>query len=151
MSENTADLYQEIILDHYKNPRNCFVLKNAQRKADGHNPLCGDTLTVYLDLENGKIKAISFQSSGCAISKASASLMTKSVKGKTAEAAEELFNTIHLLLTKGPGATESMDALGELASLSGIHKFPSRVKCATLAWQALIAALKAKDETVTTE
>ncbi len=148
---NTEDLYREIILDHYRNPKNCFILENAQRKTDGHNPLCGDTLTVYLNLENGVIKNISFQSSGCAISKASASLMTKNVKGKTVEGAEKIFNVVYLLVTEGPDAVGSVEELGELAALSGIYKFPSRVKCATLAWQALIAALRSKDETITTE
>lgn len=151
MESHSEDLYQEIILDHYRNPRNCCVLENAHRKADGHNPLCGDSLTVYLNLENDVIQNISFQGSGCAISRASASLMTKKIKGKTAEDAENLFSVVHLLVTKGPSTLENIDALGELAALSGVYKFPSRVKCATLAWQALIAALRSKDETVTTE
>ena len=148
---NSEDLYQEIILDHYRNPRNCCVIENPHRKIEGFNPLCGDTLTVYLNLENGVIKNISFQGSGCAISKASASLMTKNTKGKTVEDAEKLFNMVHLLVTKGPDILESIDTLGELAALSGIYKFPSRVKCAILAWQALMAALRSKDKTVTTE
>lgn len=148
---NTQDLYQEIILDHYRHPRNCCILENAHRKADGHNPLCGDSLTVYLNLENDIIQNISFQGSGCAISRASASLMTRSTKGKTVEDAEKLFNVVHLLVTMGPDAVGNVDTLGELAALSGIYKFPSRVKCATLAWQALIAALRSKDGIVTTE
>ncbi len=149
--DNLKDLYHEIILDHYRKPRNCCILENAHRKVDGYNPLCGDNLTVYLNIENGVVQNISFQGSGCAISGASASLMTKSVKGKTIEDAENLFNVVHMLVTKGPDAVESIEALGELAALSGIYKFPSRVKCATLAWQALITALRSQDKTVTTE
>lgn len=152
MSENdTKDLYQEIILDHYKNPRNFRILENPQHKVVGHNPLCGDSLTVYLNLENGIIREITFHGSGCAISRASASLMTKNVKGKTAEDAEKIFNVVHLLVTKGPDAAGSVETLGELAAFSGIYKFPSRVKCAILAWQALMAALREKDAVVTTE
>lgn len=152
MAENdTRDLYQEIILDHYKNPRNCRILENPQYKVVGYNPLCGDSLTVYLNIENGIIREITFHGSGCAISRASASLMTKNVEGKTAEDAEKLFNVVHLLVTKGPDATGNVETLRELAALSGIYKFPARVKCATLAWQALMAALREKDAVVTTE
>ncbi|MDP3696860.1 MAG: SUF system NifU family Fe-S cluster assembly protein [Candidatus Taylorbacteria bacterium] len=148
---NIEDLYREIIIDHCRNPRNYYVLENAHRKVDGHNPLCGDSLTVYLNLENGVIQNISFQGSGCAISRASASLMTRNTKGKTVEDAEKLFNAVHLLVTKGPDAVGNVETLGELAAFSGVYKFPSRVKCATLAWQALIAALRLNDGTVTTE
>ncbi len=149
--DNLKELYQEIIIDHYRNPRNFYILENAHRKVHGYNPLCGDDLTVYLNLENGVIQNVSFQGSGCAISQASASLMTKNVKGKKVEEAENLFKVICCLVTEGSGSVGDVEVLGELAVLSGIYKFPARVKCATLAWHALIAALRLEDQNVTTE
>jgi nitrogen fixation protein NifU and related proteins len=141
------ELYQETILEHSKAPRNYRELANANHKAEGFNPLCGDHFTVYLDVEGDSIRDISFQGSGCAISKASASMMTQSVKGKTLEEAEKLFERFHKLVTGNPGAGE----LGKLAAFSGVSEYPVRVKCATLAWHTLHAALEGKQESVTTE
>ncbi|HLI61967.1 MAG TPA: SUF system NifU family Fe-S cluster assembly protein [Terriglobales bacterium] len=143
------ELYQEVILEHSKAPRNYGALPTANHKAEGYNPLCGDHFTVYLDVEDGKIRDVSFQGSGCAISKASASMMTQSVKGKTKEEAEKLFAQFHKLVT---GATNGdRDSLGKLAVFAGVSEFPVRVKCATLAWHTLEAALEGKQESVTTE
>jgi nitrogen fixation protein NifU and related proteins len=146
------DLYQDLILDHTKRPRNFGPLENANCRADGHNPLCGDKLTVFLDLENGVVKDVRFQGSGCAISTASASMMTESVKGKTRAEAEALFEKFHQMLTGPPGAgLEDDDALGKLIVFSGVKEFPVRVKCATLAWHTLNAAMKHEREPATTE
>jgi nitrogen fixation NifU-like protein len=143
------DLYQEVILDHSKAPRNYRELPNANQKAEGYNPLCGDHFTVYLEVEGDSIREITFQGAGCAISKASASMMTQSLKGKTRTEAEKLFEKFHELVTQGPngGAGE----LGKLAVFSGVSEFPSRVKCATLAWHTLQAALQGRQEPVSTE
>jgi len=143
------DLYQEVILDHNKSPRNFRVLSNANRKAEGYNPLCGDHVTVYLHLNNGVIEDITFQGSGCAISKASASLMTAELKGKTEQAAEDLFEGVHKMLTGDPAADS--EKVGKLKILSGVCKFPARVKCASLAWHTVNAALKGESEPATTE
>jgi len=143
------DLYQEVILDHNKSPRNFRVLSNANRKAEGYNPLCGDHVTVYLHLNNGVIEDITFQGSGCAISKASASLMTAELKGKTEQAAEALFEGVHKMLTGDPAADS--EKVGKLKILSGVCKFPARVKCASLAWHTVNAALKGESEPATTE
>lgn len=143
------ELYQEVILEHSKSPRNYRELPAASRKAEGYNPLCGDHFTLYLNLEGDAIRDITFQGSGCAISKASASMMTQSVKGKTAQEAEKLFETFHKLVT-GHGNGNQAE-LGKLAVFSGVSEFPVRVKCATLAWHALRAALEGTDETVSTE
>ncbi len=133
------DLYQEVILDHNKKPRNFGKLENANRKAEGHNPLCGDRLTVYMDLEGDRIKDIRFEGSGCAISKASASMMTSEVKGKTVEEAEKTFRKFHRMVTQeGDGDIEE---LGKLAAFSGVREFPVRVKCASLPWHTMEAAL----------
>jgi nitrogen fixation NifU-like protein len=143
------ELYQEVILDHNKRPRNFHKMEEATRKADGYNPLCGDQVTVYMKLEKGVIQDISFEGSGCAISKASASLMTSMLKGKTEAEAEEVFARFHDLVT---GETEpDPEALGKLAVFSGVREFPARVKCASLAWHTLHAALHAEDEPVSTE
>jgi nitrogen fixation protein NifU and related proteins len=143
------ELYQDVILEHSKAPRNYRELQNANHKAEGYNPLCGDHFTIYLDLEGDKIKDVTFQGSGCAISKASASMMTQSLKGKTREEAEKMFQRFHQLVTgEGNGDRES---LGKLAVFSGVSEFPVRVKCATLAWHTLQAALEGKQESVTTE
>ena len=146
MSE-LRELYQEVILEHSKHPRNFRALDAANHKAEGFNPLCGDHVTVYVDMEDGEIHDITFQGAGCAISKASASMMTQSLKGKSQEEAEELFTKFHDLVTgNGTG-----DEIGKLAAFSGVSEFPLRVKCATLAWHALRAALKGEKESVSTE
>ena len=143
------DLYQEVILDHNRRPRNFGPLPTANRRAEGHNPLCGDRVTVYLDLEDGRLQDVAFQGSGCAISTASASLMTEALKGLTLEEARGLFKGFHDLVTLG--ATEGSPELGKLAVFTGVREYPMRVKCATLAWHALMAALDAQDLPVTTE
>src|SRR5438128_11881337 len=148
------ELYQEVILEHSKAPRNFRDLKAANRKAEGYNPLCGDHFTVYLDVEDGggdkgRIRDISFQGSGCASSKASASMMTQSVKGKTREEAERLFEQFHKLVTGQANGNQA--DLGKLAVFSGVSQFPVRVKCATLAWHTLQAAMEGKQEPVSTE
>jgi len=143
MSE-LSDLYQQVILDHNKQPRNFQKLADANRSAEGFNPLCGDHITVYLKLEEGVIRDLSFQGSGCAISKASASLMTTALKGKTPAEAETMFAGFHDLVTGEPGA--SADTLGKLAVFEGVRDFPSRVKCASLAWHTMRAALEQKQK-----
>lgn len=143
------DLYQDVILEHSKRPRNYRTLEAANRNAEGFNPLCGDHFTVYLDVEDGRIRDISFQGAGCAISKASASMMTQAVKGKRTEEAEELFEKFHRVVT-GKNGVES-DELGKLAAFAGVSEFPVRVKCATLAWHALHAALQGEQTAVSTE
>lgn len=144
------DLYQELILEHSKRPRNYHTLGTANRTAEGYNPLCGDHFTFYLDVEGGRIRDISFQGSGCAISKASASMMTQAVKGKRTDEAEELFQKFHHVVT---AKTNDVDAneLGKLVVFAGVSEFPVRVKCATLAWHALHAALQGEQRAVSTE
>jgi nitrogen fixation NifU-like protein len=144
------DLYQDVILEHCKAPRNCREMATANHKAEGFNPLCGDHFTVYLDLEGDHIRDIAFQGSGCAISKASASMMTQSLKGKTRADAERLFERFHRLVT-GQAENENRTELGKLTVFSGVSEFPVRVKCATLAWHTLRAALEGKQESVSTE
>jgi nitrogen fixation protein NifU and related proteins len=145
---NLSDLYQETIIDHSKRPRNKGKLEQATHSADGYNPLCGDRVTVELKLENGRVAAVNFQGVGCAISTASASLMTDAVKGKTTEEAEATFEKFHHLLTdeKSSGAD-----LGKLAVFSGVRAYPMRVKCATLAWHTLRAALHGERQPISTE
>jgi nitrogen fixation protein NifU and related proteins len=145
------ELYQELIIDHSKRPRNFRVLEAADRKSEGYNPLCGDKVTVFLELEHDRVKNVSFQGSGCAISTASASVMTESVKGKTLAETEALFEVFHNLVTGKPPAMGKTPELGKLAVFSGVSEFPARVKCAALAWHTLHAALQAKGETVSTE
>jgi nitrogen fixation protein NifU and related proteins len=142
------DLYQEIILDHSKRPRNRGPLENASASAEGFNPLCGDKLTLELKLENDVIQDARFVGSGCAISTASASLMTEVLKGRTKQDAEALFERFHQLLTSD--SAEGAD-LGKLRVFSGVREFPARVKCATLAWHTLKAALENSREKVSTE
>jgi nitrogen fixation NifU-like protein len=143
------ELYQEQILEHSKTPRNFRELQNANHKAEGFNPLCGDHFTIYLDLEGDKIHDVTFQGSGCAISKASASMMTQSLKGKSREEAAKIFENFHNLVTgHADGDSES---LGKLAVFAGVSEFPVRVKCATLAWHTLQAALEGKQEKISTE
>ncbi|HXN65314.1 MAG TPA: SUF system NifU family Fe-S cluster assembly protein [Candidatus Acidoferrales bacterium] len=144
------DLYQDVILEHSKAPRNFHEMPAANRKAEGFNPLCGDRFTVYIDVENDSIRDISFQGSGCAISKASASMMTQTLKGKSTAEAEKLFGTFHKLVTGQAPANDTAD-LGKLAVFSGVSEFPMRVKCATLAWHTLHAALEGKQEAISTE
>jgi len=144
------DLYQEIILDHNRRPRNYGVLKEPTHRAEGHNPLCGDEVTVFLHLDGEVIREITFDGQGCAISRASASLMTSRLKGKTIEHARTLMGEVHDLLTGPDLDATPPDDLGDLAALAGVRKFAVRVKCATLAWRTLEAAL-AKSGNVTTE
>jgi nitrogen fixation NifU-like protein len=143
------DLYQEVILDHYRKPRNFGPLAGADRRAEGFNPLCGDRLTLYVKVKDGVIADASFEGSGCAISTASASLMTESIKGKTEREAEALFRRFHDVVT-GHASTDDVD-LGKLEVLAGVREFPVRVKCATLAWHTLHAALAKQAEPVSTE
>ena len=145
------ELYQEVILEHSKAPRNYCEMETAYHTAEGYNPLCGDHFTVYLNLDGDSIRDISFQGSGCAISTASASMMTQSVKGKTRVEAEKLFDQFHKLVTGQSPANGNRAELGKLAAFSGVSEFPVRVKCATLAWHALHAAMRGKQETVSTE
>lgn len=145
------ELYQDTILDHTKKPRNCHVLESANRKVEGYNPLCGDRYTIYLDLEGDKIQDISFQGSGCAISKSSASLMTTAVKGKSKKEARDLFDEFHKMLTREADASLDKNKLGKLKVFEGVSEFPVRVKCATLAWHTLKAALEGDGTTVSTE
>ena len=142
------DLYQEVILEHSKAPRNYRELPAANHKAEGFNPLCGDRFTVYVTMDGDSIKDISFQGSGCAISKASASMMTQIVKGKSTAEAEKLFDSFHKLVT-GHASANGEAELGKLAVFSGVSEYPARVKCATLAWHTLHAALEGKQETTT--
>lgn len=141
------DLYQQLILDHNQSPQNFRDMEDATSKADGHNPLCGDEITLYLNVVDNTIKDISFKGAGCAISKASASIMTTIIKGKTVAEAEVLFEKFHTMITTGKISGD----MGKLAVLSGVHKFPSRVKCAVLSWHTMNNALHNKTELTTTE
>ena len=143
------ELYQEVILDHNKRPRNFRALDAGNRRAEGFNPLCGDKLTLYLQVEGDLIKDVSFLGSGCAISKASASMMTDSVKGKTLSEARDTFEQFHQMVTGDAHANP--ERLGKLAVFEGVRQYPARVKCASLAWHTLRSALDAKDEVVSTE
>ena len=144
------ELYQELILEHSKHPRNYRALNGASRKIEGFNPLCGDHFTVYLQMEGDVIRDLSFQGAGCAISKSSASVMTQALKGKTREQAADLFRKFHDLVT-GNLHDDDRESLGKLAVFSGVSEFPMRVKCATLAWHAVNAALAGTEDSVTTE
>ena len=147
-----TDLYQEVILDHNRRPRNWGAIPGADREARGHNPLCGDRLTVFLKLDGERIADVHFEGAGCAISKASASMMTDSVKGRTVAEADALFTSFHDMITAPPDAAAAAAAtLGKLAVFSGVSEYPTRVKCATLAWHTLQAALHASADTVSTE
>jgi len=145
------ELYQEVILDHSKRPRNFVKLDDADRSAAGYNPLCGDQFTIYLDLDGDVIKNVTFQGAGCAISKASASMMTAALKGKTRTEAEEIFQRFHQMVTGGERGEAYAEALGKLAVFSGVCEFPVRVQCASLPWHTFRAALEGKDEPVSTE
>jgi nitrogen fixation NifU-like protein len=145
-----SSLYQDLILDHNRKPRNFRIMENANRRAEGNNPLCGDQLTVWLLMEDDRIRDVSFEGSGCAISKASASLMTTAVKGKTRREAEALFGSFHRLVTGSLPPSEA-DALGKLVAFKGVSDYPIRVKCASLSWHALKAALEQPNAVVSTE
>jgi nitrogen fixation protein NifU and related proteins len=140
--EDLRELYQEVILDHNKKPRNYGKLEGANRESEGLNPLCGDHMTVYLHLEGDRIEDVSFEAQGCAISKASASLMTEAIKGKRLEEIEPIFEKVHAMLTAPQGEEIPTEGLGKLAVLSGVRDYPSRIKCASLSWHAMRAALK---------
>jgi nitrogen fixation NifU-like protein len=148
MSE-LSELYQQVILDHNKKPRNFHKLENANRTAEGYNPLCGDQLNVYVELENEQIKDIGFEGSGCAISKASASMMTQSVKGKSKPEAEQLFDEFHRMATGELDEESDPNHLGKLKIFAGVREFPARVKCATLSWHTLHAALEGQEKVST--
>ena len=145
--DDLKDLYQQMILDHNQNPQNFREMENATSKAEGHNPLCGDEITLFLHVENEKITDVSFLGSGCAISKASASIMTTLLKGKSVEMAESLFEKFHTMITTG----EISEDMGKLTVLAGVHKFPSRVKCAVLSWHTMNNALHGNTNLTTTE
>jgi nitrogen fixation protein NifU and related proteins len=145
------ELYQTTILDHNKQPRNFRKPEGANREAAGHNPLCGDRVTVFVRLEDGIVKDIGFQGNGCAISTASASLMTQAVKGHSVSEVEKLFDGFHGLVTSDPRREVDESGVGKLAVLAGVREYPVRVKCATLAWHTLRAALAGSGETVKTE
>src|SRR5208337_878315 len=147
MFDDLNDLYQQVILDHCKKPRNFHELPAATCSAQGHNPLCGDQLKLYLALEGDTVKDACFLGSGCCISKASASLLTEQVKGKTRSQIQGLFDLVHQMVTTG----QANGDVGKLAVFAGVHKFPARVKCAILPWHALVAALKGDARAVTTE
>ena len=150
MSELT-DLYQQVILDHNRRPRNYGKLEGANRHAEGFNPICGDHLTLYLRMNGDVIDDLRFEGEGCAISKASASLMTEGLKGKTTAEAEALFERMHELLTGTVDVEAEAEALGKLAVFSGVREFPARVKCASLSWHALHSALEGDETPVSTE
>ena len=147
MFDDLSDLYQQVILDHCKHPRNFHEMPNASASAEGRNPLCGDQLKLFVAMEGDLIKDASFMGSGCCISKASASLLTESVKGKTKADVQRIFDQVHGMVTTG----EVTGDVGKLAVFAGVHKFPARVKCAILAWHAVKAALSGTGETVSTE
>jgi nitrogen fixation NifU-like protein len=144
------ELYQQVILDHNKNPRNFHDMPDATNRVDGYNPLCGDHYTIFLKTDGDTIQEVSFTGSGCAISKASASVMSSTIKGKSREEADRLFDTFHRLVTGDQSGLSAAD-LGRLAAFSGVSEFPARVKCATLAWHTLRSALDGNDEKVSTE
>jgi nitrogen fixation NifU-like protein len=150
MLDQIRDLYQEVVFDHNRNPRNFRVIDDATRKIDGFNPLCGDRITLYLKVHDGVIEDVSFQGKGCAISTASASIMTEVVRGLTEQQAHELFATFHRITT-GHDDDVQLEELGKLAVLAGVRAYPARVKCATLAWHSLEAALADDAATVSTE
>ncbi len=148
MNTEIRELYQQVILDHNKNPRNFREMEDADSVAEGYNPLCGDHINVYLKLENDKVKEVSFHGSGCAISKASASVMTTILKDKTKEEAEEIFHKFQELVTGKAGDEPDLEQYGKLAIFAGVRDFPARVKCASLAWHTVQSALKDKGKPV---
>lgn len=150
MSE-LRDLYQSVIIDHSKRPRNFGEPEHSSARANGFNPLCGDKLTVYLTVDDGIVVDVGFSGSGCAISVASASLMTEAIKGKTVDEAREIFEDFHAMVTSESAAGANPDRLGKLAVFAGVREFPVRVKCATLAWHTLTSALTGAGDVATTE
>jgi nitrogen fixation NifU-like protein len=148
MNDDLLELYQQVILDHSKTPRNFRKLEGANRVAQGYNPLCGDNYTIYALIEGDVVKDLAFQGSGCAISKSSASLLTEALKGKTKTEVKALFDKVHEMITSGKVDESGM---GKLAVFAGVHKFPARVKCAILPWHAVLAAVEGKEAPVTTE
>ena len=151
MTPDLRELYQQLVLEHNRSPRNFREMPDATASAEGTNPLCGDQITLFVKLAGETIADVSFQGSGCAISQASASLMTTAVKGKTRGEAEELFRSFHALVTGSAGAPEDPTSLGRLAALAGVRQFPARVKCANLAWHTLHEALSGTGDPVSTE
>jgi len=151
MDRELKELYQQVILDHNKSPRNFRKMDNASSTAEGYNPLCGDHIDVYVLVEDDIVKDVSFKGEGCAISKASASVMTSMLKGKTIKEAEKLFNKFHDLVTGKLGDDLDTDELGKLAVFAGVQEFPVRVKCASLAWHTMLNALHDKEEKASTE
>ena len=145
-----SDLYREILLDHNSKPRNFRRVEDANRSADGYNPLCGDKIELYLKVDDQVISDVGFQGSGCAISRASASMLTQSIKGQSVERAQQIFEAFHRMLTE-PEAELDYDTLEDLESLAGVSEFPTRIKCAVLAWHTLRAALEQQSDIVTTE
>jgi nitrogen fixation NifU-like protein len=151
MDQELRELYQQVILDHNKAPRNFRKIENPSFFAEGFNPLCGDNINIYLKFDNDTISDISFQGSGCAISKASASLMTAMLKGKTKDEALKIFHRFHDLVTDKLGDNPDIEDLGKLAVFAGVREFPARVKCASLAWHTMMNALEGKQDKVSTE
>lgn len=151
MSGDLGELYQQLIVDHNRNPRNFRTLIDPDRTAEGDNPLCGDRIRLFLRLDGSRIAEVAFQGSGCAISKASASLMTQAVQGKTVDEADSLFRAFHAMVTGPADSPADTAAVGKLAAFAGVRAFPARVKCANLAWHTLRAALEANGEQVSTE
>jgi nitrogen fixation NifU-like protein len=145
------DLYQQVVLDHNRAPRNFRRIEHATRTVEGTNPLCGDQITLYVVLDDDVIADVAFQGSGCAISQASASLMTTAVKGKSRAEAEDLFHAFHAMVTGGPDHEPDAKTLGKLAALGGVRQFPARVKCANLPWHTLHEAVVGSEERVSTE
>ena len=145
------ELYQEVILDHNRRPRNFRRLDCANRSCEGFNPLCGDRLTLFLEMEGDRIKEVTFEGTGCAISRASASLMTDALKGKTLAEVDALFERFHQLVTSDPEAAPDISGLGKLAVFAGVREHPSRIKCATLSWHTLRAAVTNREKIVSTE
>lgn len=145
------DLYQEVIMDHSRKPRNFRVMENPTRKIEGYNPLCGDRFTIYLQTDGEFVRDISFQGAGCAISKASASMMTRELKGKKIQDTEIIFEKFRRMLSREAGTEFKSEGLGKLEAFAGVCEFPARVKCATLAWHTMHAALKGKEESISTE
>ena len=151
MNNEFRELYQEIILDHNRSPRNFRKMEDATHVLDGRNPLCGDHYKIYLKVKNNCIEDVSFEGSGCAISKASASVMSTMVKGKTIEEADEYFEIFHKIVTGEVNMEDYLERIGKLAAFGGVSEFPVRVKCASLAWHTLNSAIHGKNESVSTE
>ncbi len=152
MNDDLRELYQEVILDHNKRPLNYGPLPDSNHDANGRNPLCGDHITLHVRVEDGRIADVSFEGEGCAISRASASMMTEAVKGRTVSEADTIFQQFHDLVTGTRELTaEELDGMGKLAVFAGVHDYPARVKCASLAWHTLNAAIAGSDQPVTTE